>query len=625
MATSNINDYVLEIGWNGTQVVNGLNDLEKRIKRLTEPTGVNNPKSTSKRDSENLGQEIILDRKLTMLKTAEAKARSIKKTLMGLDMGAKGAGAARKTLQADLAAIEAYKDGLSSMTIKTRSELRAQRRVWIQLEDKIEDSRMQILKANKSLGFLKTTMRGAIKSFGTMAIASIGAYAAIGAVGQLYTASKEWENLTIQMQASFGSAEAGAERMSFLVGKSKELGVSVTALADGYAKIGVAARMSNVATEDSENIFLAAAEASRAFGLSTDDTQGVMRAFSQMMGKGQVMMEELKLQLGDRMPSAMGIFAKSMGKTVPEFMKLVETGVVGNKELANFATYLRKDIRESGAYEKSLKSLEAAQTNFNTALAFAGNAFMSGSVTDVMKETLSWLTDTFGGSERFFAMLGDMLGSALRVALKFLQVALFPIIHAMKGLSLLYKEFERVSLVKDEDLHKLNKVEMILKFIIGSFKDLGHLVDFIGMKLDHTFSGGYLARDGALSHFWDLLDYLTGNDTRTGSQKIHGIFKDVEDEASAGTMKQVFKNLWEAISTGSMSPLKGNVKNIKDKKFEEAAKKRSKEIDQARSQVSINTLTITSEANESPVQFQKKMDLVLAGAMPPSAADYITV
>ena len=56
-----------------------------------------------------------------------------------------------------------------------------------------------------------------------------------------------------------------------------------------------------------------------------------MSALAQMASKGTVSMEELRQQLGDRLPGALGLAAKGLGITEQELIKLVSAveGVEG--------------------------------------------------------------------------------------------------------------------------------------------------------------------------------------------------------------------------------------------------------------------------------------------------------
>jgi tape measure domain-containing protein len=58
-----------------------------------------------------------------------------------------------------------------------------------------------------------------------------------------------------------------------------------------------------------------------------------LEALVQMVGKGTVSMEELRQQLGDALPGAMTIVAKSLGVTQAELFKLVKAGKISGKDL----------------------------------------------------------------------------------------------------------------------------------------------------------------------------------------------------------------------------------------------------------------------------------------------------
>ena len=64
--------------------------------------------------------------------------------------------------------------------------------------------------------------------------------------------------------------------------------------------------------------------------MSADKVDRVQYAFAQMASKGQIMSEELKGQLGDVLPGAMGLFAKAAGLEGPDaiqkFSKALEDG-----------------------------------------------------------------------------------------------------------------------------------------------------------------------------------------------------------------------------------------------------------------------------------------------------------
>jgi tape measure domain-containing protein len=99
-------------------------------------------------------------------------------------------------------------------------------------------------------------------------------------------------------------------------------------------------------------LFTGVSQAAATFGMSADKVDRVNYAFAQMASKGQVMSEELKGQLGDVLPGAMGIFAKAAGfegaDAIQKFGKALEDGAYKGKPmrdlLKNVTIELQKEF-----------------------------------------------------------------------------------------------------------------------------------------------------------------------------------------------------------------------------------------------------------------------------------------
>ena len=74
--------------------------------------------------------------------------------------------------------------------------------------------------------------------------------------------------------------------------------------------------------------------------------ESVFLAISQMISKGKVSAEELRLQLAERMPGAVNIFAKAIGVTTSELDKMLQEGKVGLEDLRKAKHYLDWLIKE---------------------------------------------------------------------------------------------------------------------------------------------------------------------------------------------------------------------------------------------------------------------------------------
>ena len=101
--------------------------------------------------------------------------------------------------------------------------------------------------------------------------------------------------------------------LTFLRKQAEAYGLDLLSIAEGYKRISIAAEETALEGQGVEALFRAVAKAAAVLNLSGAETTGMLRAFEQMISKGTVQAEELRLQLGDRMPGAMKIFARALG------------------------------------------------------------------------------------------------------------------------------------------------------------------------------------------------------------------------------------------------------------------------------------------------------------------------
>lgn len=143
----------------------------------------------------------------------------------------------------------------------------------------------------------------------------------------IYQAGVKAQQLERAFKAISG-AGAGQE-MEFLRATAAKLGLNFYELAEGYKGMAAAARGTAVEGQAVRDIFTATSEAATALGLSGEQTQGALLALSQMMSKGKISAEELRGQLGERLPGAFQVFAQALGVTTAKLDKMLEQGQVG--------------------------------------------------------------------------------------------------------------------------------------------------------------------------------------------------------------------------------------------------------------------------------------------------------
>ena len=170
----------------------------------------------------------------------------------------------------------------------------------------------------------------------------------------------QFQAVNKQLEYAVGSAKQAAIEFQFVKETANSLGLDLLGAAEGYAKLAAATKGTSLEGKATRDIFLGVSQAAATMGLSVADTNGVFLALSQIAGKGKVSMEELRGQLGERLPPAMKIAADSMGVTVQRLNQLVENGLDAEEFLAAFGPALQKAFAADAA-----KNAETLQGRIN--------------------------------------------------------------------------------------------------------------------------------------------------------------------------------------------------------------------------------------------------------------------
>jgi|ADGO01.1.fsa_nt_gi tape measure domain len=119
--------------------------------------------------------------------------------------------------------------------------------------------------------------------------------------------------------------------------------------------------------EKGRDIFNAVSEAAAVMKLSAEQTEGTFLALGQMISKGNVQAEELRGQLGERLPGAFNIFARAIGVSTKQLNKMLQDGeVIAEKTLPLFAAELRRTF--SPGVLSASNSFNANMNRFNNFL-----------------------------------------------------------------------------------------------------------------------------------------------------------------------------------------------------------------------------------------------------------------
>lgn len=161
---------------------------------------------------------------------------------------------------------------------------------------------------------------------------SLGVFA--GGVGlarmtkSVVQASLKMQALESQFRAATGSIEMGAGEMEYARKVANDLGLQFDSTAGEYAKLIAASQGIGVTGKEVQDVFLGISMASRALFLDGEQVAGALRAIQQVMSKGTVQAEELRGQLGERIPGAFNLAADAMGMTTAQLNKMLQQGKV---------------------------------------------------------------------------------------------------------------------------------------------------------------------------------------------------------------------------------------------------------------------------------------------------------
>ncbi len=146
-------------------------------------------------------------------------------------------------------------------------------------------------------------------------------------VGQAVGALQSFNNT---LKAISPSAEEAKASNQFILDIVDRYNVPLQSARDGFTKLYASMAPAGFKGDEIRALFTGVSQAAATFGMSAEKVDRVNYAFAQMASKGQVMSEELKGQLGDVLPGAMGIFAEAAGfkgpKAIEQFSKALEDG-----------------------------------------------------------------------------------------------------------------------------------------------------------------------------------------------------------------------------------------------------------------------------------------------------------
>ncbi|HUH35133.1 MAG TPA: tape measure protein [Moheibacter sp.] len=343
--------------------------------------------------------------------------------------------------------------------------------------------------------------------------AAIAVTAALS-VGAVVSFGQELTGLTAKFEGyknavDFASGAESSKNFEFLHQTIDDLSLPMESAYKGFQMLTGSLKGTALEGQATRDIFEAVGVASTVMNLSADQSEGAFLALSQMASKGKVQAEELRGQLGERIPGALNIAAKAMGVSQQEFNKMLDSGqVYANDFLPKFAKELKGTFEDG--LPKAMQSMQAAINRYDNGL--INFKMRLGEVFRPM------LTGAMEVGSKLFGFLGEMMNhlDPVKEALKGVAVAFQPVVDAFKN-----NPFGGFS--EDTNLAKaaMEGIASVIQFVTPLFELIGKIIggfetalntvraalmDNIGMMMESGNAAQYLTNImDTLNWVWELI------------------------------------------------------------------------------------------------------------------------
>lgn len=320
---------------------------------------------------------------------------------------------------AGVTSVDRLQRSFNTLNIKTGMDIENEKRKITAAFEQIKNSGVasahEIERAHVAMKSKLDSVGGSINNttslFAKLGPAAMGAMAGFSiqqAISQLHAAGMAAERLRNSFEAATGSAAKGMDEFKFARAEANRLGLDLLTTSDAYLKLTAAARGTALEGQNTRDIFSAVSGAGRSLGLSAEQSEGALLAISQMMSKGTVQAEELRGQLGERLPGAFNIAARAMGVTTAELGKMLEGGkVISEDFLPKFAVELAKTFPPG---EKAMSGMTAETMRLKTAWYELKTTVMEGGGESMFTKSIKGMKDLVVEADTFYGRMSSAYG-----------------------------------------------------------------------------------------------------------------------------------------------------------------------------------------------------------------------
>lgn len=246
------------------------------------------------------------------------------------------------------------------------------------------------------------------------------AYSVFASGASVLRQGQFFEGMDATMTMVSDSSEEAAKRIQFLKDQAYRLGLDLKIASQGYVQMSVnSAGILNKAQND--ELFTGFSEYATALQVDPVKFQRGITAIGQMMGKGQIMAEELKGQLAEGIPGSLQIFVKASQEAfndttidVKKLMDMMQKGQLKAAKVLPFvAKYFAEAARNGGALDKALQSNRVAMQQMQQTWVNFQNAIFQGGYGEQMTRVFRDLATILDSNGELAKNLGRFFGNVI--------------------------------------------------------------------------------------------------------------------------------------------------------------------------------------------------------------------
>jgi tape measure domain-containing protein len=267
-----------------------------------------------------------------------------------------------------------------------------------------------------ALGFAMAGPQGA--AIGAAGGATVGI--ARQALASTASYSAELQKQRIALSQVVGSQTEYNNSLKFISKTSRELAIPQDIVLKNFTRLSASVIGAGGSVKDAEKAFRGISVGILGTGGNLQSLDAALLATAQVFSKGKVSAEELRGQIGERLPGAFTLFAKSIDKTPQQLDKALQDGEVTLLDFQKFVEALT--VRYNKSAEEIFKSPAAAGVRLEAELSLlkekVGSALLPiGALFQVVfAEGVKVINDTIDSLSNLGKQFSDAIGGAKGLA-----------------------------------------------------------------------------------------------------------------------------------------------------------------------------------------------------------------